>query len=157
MCVSWQNTRLLSALLWNRFCLVMDMVVTCGQHMAHVIQYNPFNNCRITIRLRRGECVRVSRRTNHARGASFRRSPRVAFPLSLVCVRVFCALFCLSQDYSRSIKFWVKICVLILTICSDLSLDFNVLYVEEGLRQTSPFSYLRRTEVWERFAETIME
>lgn len=137
------------ALLWNRFCLFMDMVVTCGQHMAHVIQYNPFNNCRITIRLKTCECVRVSQRTNHARGAVLRRSPGVAFPpcykVSRAWARVFYALLCLSHDYSRSTKFWVKICVLFLSICSDLSLHFNFLYVEEGLRQTSRFSYLRRT------------
>lgn len=73
------------ALLWNRFCLFMDMVVTCGQHMAHVIQYNPFNNCRITIRLKTCECVRVSQRTNHARGAiSWRCIPSKL--LSLACL-----------------------------------------------------------------------
>ena len=63
------------------------MVVTCGQHMAHVIQYNPFNNYRITIRLKTCECVRVSQRTNHARGAIFRRSPGVAFP-KFICIRI---------------------------------------------------------------------
>lgn len=122
---------------------------TCGQHMAHVIQYNPFNNCRITIRLKTCQCVRVSQRTNHARGAILQRSPGVAFPpsyeVSRAWARVFYALLCLSHDYSRSTKFWVKICVLFLSICSDLSLHFNFLYVEEGLRQTSRFSYLRRT------------
>lgn len=70
--------------------------------------------------------------------------------LSLTLARVFYALLCLSHDYSRSTKFWVKICVLFLSICSDLSLHFNFLHVEEGLRQTSRFSYLRRTHESQR-------